>query len=81
MRVTERAEIYKGVYRPYKPRTKKIKTSSREQNGDVRLKIKTESESEQDARELVRKISTAIHKAERRAGMKISYKISCRFDH
>ena len=74
-------EIYKGAYQPYKPRTKKIKTSSREQNGDVRLKIKTESESEQDARELVRKISTAIHKAERRAGMKISYKNSCRFDH
>ena len=44
-------EIYKGAYQPYKSRTKKIKTSSREQNGDVRLKIKTESESEQDARE------------------------------
>lgn len=60
---------------------KKIKTSSRNQNSAVKLKIKTETESEWDARELVRKISTAIHKEEHRAGIKISYKISCRFYH
>lgn len=57
----------------------KIKTSNREQNGDLRLKIKTEAKSEQDARELIKKISAAIHREEHRAGMKISYKLSCRF--
>lgn len=59
----------------------KIKANSREQNGNVRLKIKTKSEREQDARKLVKEISAAIHKEERRAGIRISYKISCRFYH
>lgn len=57
----------------------KIKISSREQNGNLKFKIRTEAKSEQDARELIKKVSAVIHREEHRAGMKISYRISCRF--
>ena len=65
-------EIHKGI-------AERLKVRSREQSGDLTLRIETEAENQVNARRLLRKISAAIHKEERRTGMRICYEISCQF--
>lgn len=64
-------EIHEGT-------AERLKVRSREQSGNLKLKIETEAENQVNARRLLRKISAAIHKEERH-GMRICYEISCQF--
>lgn len=65
-------EIHKGI-------AERLKVRSREQSGDLTLRIETEAENQANARRLLRKISAAINKEERHTGMRICYEISCQF--
>lgn len=48
-------EIHEGI-------AERLKVRSREQNGDLKLKIKTEAENQVNAHRLLRKISAAIRR-------------------
>lgn len=65
-------EIHEGT-------AERLKAKSREQSSNLKLRIETEAENQVNARRLLRKISAAIHKEERRTRTRICYEISCQF--